>query len=207
MRKYLISTIAIIFVLSLAVGSVVMSYNSNAKVVVEGDYIEAQNSVDEELGAISSPYIYTDVNVYGQLGYKVKYRSIAQTFTTGTSTVTLSADESGSTIFLSASSTRVVLPAVARGGTFFRFQVNGSMAGGGSIDGNYIIDSAEGDNMSGTLSVNNADVACSAEDQFNIVTDGETIGDYFELLSDGTQWLIVDSGVETAAKLTCTDPN
>ena len=50
-------------------------------------------------------------------------------------------------------------------------------------------------------------MACSGEDQINFVVDGETIGDFFEIRSDGDQWVLGDSRVETAAKLTCTDPS
>jgi len=117
------------------------------------------------------------------------------------STTTLTAALSGTTYYLSASGTTITLPAVAEG-LNFRFAINGA-----ADSGNFIIDSSEGDNINGTLSVNNADVACSGEDQINFVTDGETIGDYVELRSDGTQWLIGDSGTETAAKMTCTDPS
>jgi hypothetical protein len=52
--------------------------------------------------------------------------------------------------------------------------------------------------------VNDADVACSNEDQLNIVTDGEVIGDRVQLMSDGTSWIILDSDVDAAGKMTCT---
>lgn len=66
MRKYLISTIAIIFVLSLGVGMAVKSYSGSAKIVVEGDYIEAMSNVAEDaLGALVSPFIYTKLYLNG----------------------------------------------------------------------------------------------------------------------------------------------
>lgn len=113
---------------------------------------------------------------------------------------TLSHAETGSIVFASSTGGTTTLPA-AREGLHFKFFVGQAIA-----TNNWIIDSAEGDNINGTLSVNNADVACAAEDQLNFVIDGETIGDNVELVSDGTQWLIVDSNIEAAAKLTCTDP-
>lgn len=114
---------------------------------------------------------------------------------------TLQAFESGSMVYATSVAATTTLPA-AKAGLNFHFFVDEAIAAG-----NWVIDSAEGDNIYGTLSVNNADVACSAEDQINFVTDGETIGDNVKLVSDGTNWFIASSDVETAAKMTCTDPN
>jgi len=125
--------------------------------------------------------------------------AVAQTG--ATSTVTLTAANSGTTYMLSATGTTITLPAVTNTGANFKFQVNGAMG-----VANMIVASAEGDNIEGTLIVAGAVVDCAAEDQINFVVDGENIGDYFEIMSDGTQWLLGDSGVLTAAKLTCTDP-
>jgi len=120
---------------------------------------------------------------------------------TAFATTTLAATDSGKTYFLSASGTSMILPAVSAG-LNFRFIVNGA------IDTtNYQILSAEGDNMEGTLIVAGAVVDCDAEDQINIIADGENLGDYFEVSSDGSQWLIGDSGALTSGKMTCTDPS
>lgn len=121
-----------------------------------------------------------------------------------TATTTLTAAQSGTHFLLSGSNglTTITLPAVTDAGTYFGFHVNGSLA-----TGNVVVDSAEGDNIEGTLIVAGAVVDCDAEDQINFVTDGENLGDYFEMVSDGTQWLLLDSGVLTSAKLTCTDPS
>lgn len=121
----------------------------------------------------------------------------------GTATTTLEVSQSGSTVLVSGGGGNVfTLPAVTNTGANFRFQVSGAIA-----SGNAIIDSAEGDNIEGSLIVAGAVVGCDAVDQINFITDGENIGDYVELLSDGTQWLLVDSGVLTSAKMTCTDPS
>jgi hypothetical protein len=72
---------------------------------------------------------------------------------------------------------------------------------------NYVIDSAEGDNIEGTLIVAGAVVDCNAVDQIDFVNDGENLGDYVEIRSDGTKWFIGDSGVLTGSKMTCTDPS
>ena len=72
---------------------------------------------------------------------------------------------------------------------------------------NIVIDSAEGDNIEGLLQVNAADVACSGEDQINVVQSAEAVGDRVALMSDGTSWFIVDGAADVAGALTCTDPS
>lgn len=116
------------------------------------------------------------------------------------SSYTLSHFEAGSNIYATASGSTTTLPA-ARDGAFFRFVVAGALD-----TTNWVIDSAEGDNIEGSLIVAGAVVDCDAEDQINFVVDGENIGDVVELHSDGTSWFITDSNALTSAKLTCTDP-
>lgn len=113
----------------------------------------------------------------------------------------LQAYESGAVVFATASGSTTTLPAL-KPGLRFTFVVASALD-----TVNWIIKSLEGDNINGTATVNGADVACVGEDQMNFVTDGETIGDSVTLISDGSQWIIEDSTVETAAKLTCTDPS
>lgn len=121
-----------------------------------------------------------------------------------TATTTLTASQNGTHFLLSGTNgiTTITLPAVTEAGTYFGFHVAGALA-----TGNVVIDSLEGDNIEGSLIVAGAVVDCDAEDQINFVTDGENIGDYFEMVSTGSQWLLLDSGVLTSAKLTCTDPS
>lgn len=114
---------------------------------------------------------------------------------------TLSVAETGSTVFIDYGSTTITLPSV-RDEINYKFVVTSALT-----DSNVVIDSAEGDNIEGTLIVAGAVVECDAVDQINIVIDGENIGDYVEVYSDGSQWLIGDSGVLTAGKMTCTDPS
>jgi hypothetical protein len=140
-----------------------------------------------------------NLSVTGTIAGDEKVSSIAATSVYATTT--LVAADSGTTYYLSASGTTIILPAKAAG-LNFKFVV------GGALDtGNVIIDSAEGDNIEGTLIVAGAVVDCDAEDQINFVTDGENLGDYVELHSNGTNWFIGDSGALTASKLTCTDPS
>lgn len=180
------------------IGGTVMAYNGTPKVVVEGDYIEAQ-SQEQSLGAFPGPDIYQDLVVYGTLRNNISTEAFAPTATTSDTTLRL--EDSGKTYLLSASGTTFTLPAVTAGANF-KFVVNGALD-----SANVVIDSAEGDNIEGTLIVAGAVVDCAAEDQINFVTDGENIGDYVELYSDGSQWLIGDSGVLTSGKMTCTDPS
>lgn len=113
---------------------------------------------------------------------------------------TLGHFESNSVVFASTTNGTTTLPS-ARDGLIYTFQISQAMA-----SGNWIIDSAEGDNINGTLHVANGLVACVAEDQINFISDGETIGDWVTLRSEGTQWLIVNSLASSTGKLTCTDP-
>ena len=79
-----------------------------------------------------------------------------------TAAVTLTAADSGKWYELAASAgVTVTLPAVSSG-LNFRFVVANAFD-----TSNYIIDSAEGDNIDGNLIVNGAAVAASGEDQIN----------------------------------------
>jgi hypothetical protein len=186
--KNLTRNVVIIVLGLLLVSGVAFAYNGTSKVVVEGDYIEATG--DGMLGGFYSPDIE---------GIKEMTEAIAKTDTTATST--LRDTDSGTTYYLSASGTEIVLPAVYKG-LNFRFVINGA-----STDGNYIIKSSEGDNMYGVILTGGVDYACSAEDQVNFITDGEVIGDFVELRSDGSNWVIGANGATTDAKITCTDPS
>lgn len=120
---------------------------------------------------------------------------------TTASTNTLTITESGRTFFVSNSSTVFVLPATSTAaGVHYRFVV------GGAIDGNVTIRTSDlGKDIEGTLLVAGAVVDCAAEHTITFVADGANIGDYFELFSDGSHWIIGDSGALTGSKLTCTD--
>lgn len=152
------------------------------------------------LAAIPGDTLYNEFSAIG--GFRHTEKVVNYAPTSVYSTTTLQLKDSGTTYSHSASGTTYILPAVSQDGVNFRFVV-----GGATDSGNIIVDSAEGDNMEGTLIVAGAVVDCAAEDQLNFVVDGENIGDYVEVRSNGTNWLIGDSGVLTAAKLTCTDPS
>lgn len=191
---------ALVLVIAIAMG--VSAYSGNAGTVMENVNIEKYNDVSdgEEFGAVVGPNVYMDMVFHGTVKEREPITAVAQTG--ATTTLTLVAADSGSTYVLSATGTWIVLPSVAYTGAHYRFQVNGAM---GIAD--MEIQSAEGDNIEGTLIVAGAVVDCDAEDQVNFIVDGENLGDYFEIMSDGTQWLLGDSGVLSSSKLTCTDPS
>jgi len=115
---------------------------------------------------------------------------------------TLTAAQSGSVVFLKGTGATTTLPAVTNTGARFIFSVQAAFA-----TNNFTVASAEGDNINGSLFVNDAIVVCAVEDKIQFIADGEQIGDFVELVSDGTNWNIVDSRGEGSAKLTCTDPS
>jgi len=138
-----------------------------------------------------------DVTMTGALaGYKEETERVS-------SDNTLTSAESGLTTYIITTGSTSTLPAVSTAtGTIYRFQVAAAFG-----TRNFGIDSAEGDNIEGSLIVAGAVVDCDAEDQINFIVDGENIGDYVEVVSDGQQWMIRDSGALTSAKMTCTDPS
>jgi len=115
---------------------------------------------------------------------------------------TITASQSG-TLFLTATGTTSVLPAVSNTGVTVRFNVSSSTI----ADTNFIVDSAEGDNIQGELIVNDAPVACNLVDQINFVNSAESPSDFVELLSDGTNWYIISSNGDASGGITCTDPS
>ena len=118
-----------------------------------------------------------------------------------TAAVTLTAADSGKWYELAASAgVTVTLPAVSSG-LNFRFVVANAFD-----TSNYIIDSAEGDNIDGNLIVNGAAVAASGEDQINFVASAESVGDFFDIWSDGAKWYFWGIG-NSAGAITATDPS
>lgn len=195
----LLISFALISVVSF--GYVASGFSGSVSTVIENASIGVFNgagSEEEELGAMSGPNVPYDMVFEGQVKQKEAVKAIALT---SFATSTLLASDSGTTYYLSASGSDIILPSVAYAGANFRFVV------GGALDTtNVQISSAERDNIDGTLIVAGAVVDCDGEDQVNIIVDGENVGDYVEFRSDGTKWYIGDSGALTSAKMTCTDP-
>ena len=113
---------------------------------------------------------------------------------------TLTAADSGKTFILSAAAgATITLPAL-KAGIHFKFIIGAAFA---TTD--WIIDSAEGDNIEGLLIVNGASVVASGEDQINFVNSAETVGDHVEFACDGTNWFVTGAG-NSAGSITATDP-
>lgn len=120
-----------------------------------------------------------------------------------TAAVTLKPVDSGSIFFLDAAAgATVTLPALTAGWRG-KFVVTSAFA-----TTNWVIDSAEGDNINGFVIVNDAAIVAAAEDQINFVASAETIGDYVELVADTTnsQWIVHGHG-EAIGAITVTDPS
>lgn len=112
---------------------------------------------------------------------------------------TLTVSQTNAIVKMNTAGEDITLPAVASSnGVRYRFVVTAAVA-----TTNMTINSAEGDNIEGTLIVAGAVVDCDANDLITYVIDGENIGDFVDLYSDGTSWLIGASGTLTASKMTC----
>jgi hypothetical protein len=114
---------------------------------------------------------------------------------------TLTAADSGTTYILKAAEGKTVTLPALKSGINFKFIVGSAFA---TTD--WIIDSAEGDNIEGLLIVNGASVVAAGEDQINFVNSAETVGDHVSLSCDGTNWFVSGAG-NAAGSITVTDPS
>lgn len=119
---------------------------------------------------------------------------------------TLTAADSGKVYVLDAAAgATVTLPALAEG-LVFKFVVGAAFA-----TTNWVIASAEGDNINGIIADMGSTVAgvpAAGEDQINFVASAETVGDYVELVCDyaNSQWLVTGM-CATNGGITATDPS
>jgi len=123
-----------------------------------------------------------------------------------TGATTLTAAQNNTLFVLDAAGgATVTLPALAPH-LRFRFQVGAAFA-----STNWVIDSAEGDNINGLIADMGSTVAvvlASGEDQINFVATAESIGDYVDLYCDygNSQWIVTGMcGVNGG--ITATDPS
>lgn len=112
---------------------------------------------------------------------------------------TVAVSESGKTFLLSGATSVQTLPTSTPAGQVYRFQIAASVTGDITV-----VTSGAENVIDGTLVVAGAVVDCDSEDTLTFVADGENVGDFFELRSTGTRWLLGASGALTASKLTCT---
>lgn len=116
-----------------------------------------------------------------------------------TGSTTLTRADSGTTIVWNTSGGTTTLPAVATAtGTVLRFVVGSALT-----TYNAEIKSAEGDNIEGSMIIAGAVVDCDASDRIYVLIDGENLGDFVELRSNGQKWFVTQSNALTTGKLLC----
>lgn len=205
-KKYLVAIALVLAlpVVTLAAFSPVTLTNGISRIAVFSEtqakalFGQGYQLETKSIGAITGPNVLYDMIFNKSVKMKEPVAFIAKTAVSATTT--LSARDSGTTYYLTASGTTIYLPvATAAAGATYRFVVKGALD-----SGNVMITSQTGDDIDGTLIVAGAVVDCDAVDALNIIVDGENVGDFVELRSDGVKWFIGESGVLTTAKMTCT---
>lgn len=153
----------------------------------------------DDLTVTDDAVISGDLTVTGTMGITGELTTKVKVDTSLTGSTTLTAAQTG-TIFSIATSTgfNITLPAVTTKGLTYTFVVGSSLA-----TTNLTINSKDGDDIEGSIIVAGAVVDCAAADVLTFVIDGENIGDFVTVVSNGTYWVPLESGVLTAAKLTC----
>ena len=114
---------------------------------------------------------------------------------------TLTAADSGKIFLLSAAAGKVVTLPALQSGLNFKFVTALAFA-----TDNWVIDSAEGDNIEGIIVVDGASVPAVAEDQINFVATAESLGDFVEFNCNGSKWYVSGVGA-LAGSITATDPS
>ncbi len=171
---------------------------------------------DEGLGAIdrttiSNPWTFSDTVTMS--GATTLSSTLAVTgATTLSSTLTylekstsLSANSSttntmsGTTFYVNTTGSTTTLPSVSTAtGTVYKFVIASAIE-----TNDFTINSAEGDNIEGSMIVAGAVVDCDANDKIKFIVDGENLGDFVQLRSNGQKWFVTESNALTSGKLTC----
>lgn len=108
-----------------------------------------------------------------------------------TGATTLTTADNGKIISLNAAAgAAITLPAVTNTGWTAKFVVSTVF---GTSD--WVISSAEGDNLEGCLNINGTLTTVDAADSFTFELGAENIGDWVEVVSDGTNWLVYGVGL------------
>lgn len=116
---------------------------------------------------------------------------------------TVKASESGTTFVLDAAAgAAITLPSLAAG-LSYKFVVGAAFA-----TSDWVVSSAEGDNISGNLIVNGAAVPAAAEDNITFELGAESIGDWAMFVADASnsQWIVTGIG-NLATSVTANDPS
>lgn len=155
-------------------------------------FVDADRAITAVDSTVSDDLVVgDDVTITGNMTYKEEVESVA-------AINVLTIAESGKTFYLNTSGASTTLPAVASSaGVTYRFVV------GSALSGDATINSAEGDNLEGSLIVAGAVVDCDAGDTLTFVADGENLGDFVQVRSNGSKWYVTQSNALTTAKLTC----
>lgn len=119
---------------------------------------------------------------------------------TYTADTTLTADQSGSIINMGTAGLDLTLPSpTAANGAHYRFVVSANFATTAMT-----IVAGTADTLEGSLLVAGAVVDCDAGDLVSISATNENIGDFVDVFSNGTNWVIGASGALAASVLSCT---
>lgn len=112
-----------------------------------------------------------------------------------TGAITLTAEDSGKVFILKAAAgAQITLPAVATSAGFrFKFVVGQLFA-----TTNWTVLAAS-NVIEGSVLVNGAHVAGVNENTISFVASAESVGDFAELVCDGTNWYVNGSGVTTGS--------
>lgn len=140
------------------------------------------------------------VSITGSLAPTITFTGQLMASEVHTVTDTLTQADCGKVHFLSHATTAIILTLPApTAGCLMRFVTALAFA-----DQHEIRVPSAGNIIFGTLQVNAADIVCTVEDSIEFADTAETVGDFMELISDGTSWLIGDSIADTAAAIACT---
>jgi len=124
---------------------------------------------------------------------------VARTITP-TAAVVLTAEQSGSVVFLNASAGfQITLPAKAAG-LRFKFVTAAAFA---TTPFTIVVPAANDNTIQGYANVANVSTPAVNEGSINFVESAEVIGDWVEVINDGTNW-IVSGEAQTAAAITFT---
>lgn len=118
---------------------------------------------------------------------------------TPTVDTTLTVAQTGSIVNLGTAGVDVTLPSpTAANGVHYRFVVSAAFA---TTD--ITIVSGTADLIEGSLIVAGAVVACDAADLITIAAANEDIGDFIEIYSNGTKWMVGANQAMTASNHAC----
>lgn len=120
---------------------------------------------------------------------------------TKTAGATLTSADSGKRIILNAAGGGTITLPALKAGVNFKFII-----GATAPTTDWVIDSAEGDNINGVIAVDSGVIPAKDEDQINFAANTSTSGDFVEFECDGTNWYVQGIG-DASGSITATDPS